>query len=74
MQSYLWTEVDNPVELHNQAGLALLETKEWVFQARARSQIGPRETTGLSGTHVTLQLTSVFVLCRFLWKSRGYKG
>lgn len=38
IHTYLWTEVDDPVELYYHAGLALLETELAVIDAGARSQ------------------------------------
>lgn len=66
-------EVDDPVELHDEAGFAVLEAEVGVVEAGAGSQQVPRETTGLPGAHVALQITAVLVLCRLDWR-RGAKG
>lgn len=68
IKTYLWTEIHDPVELYNQAGLALLETKVAVLLARAGSQQGLGETTGLPDTHIALQFTPVLVFCRLNWR------
>lgn len=63
---YPWTEVDNPVELHNQAGFAFLEAKLTILKAGAGSQPRPREPAGLPHANFTLQVAAVLVLCRFI--------
>lgn len=72
MINYPWIEVDNPVELYNYAGFAILETKFAVSETRTRSKQVPGETAGLPDAHVTLQVTSVLVLSGFLWKAREF--
>lgn len=59
---YLWTEVDDPVELHDHAGFAFLESKLAVLQARAGSEQSPGETADLADPYVALQLAAVPVL------------
>lgn len=69
---YPWAEVDNPVELHNQAGFAFLETKLCILKAWARSQPGPGESAGPPRAHVALQVPAVLVLWRLLWRRKGF--
>lgn len=71
--NYLWAEVDDPVELDDEAGLSLLKTKVWVVQAGAGAQPGPGEAAGLPDAHIALQVASVLVLYCFLWR-RGGRG
>lgn len=68
---YPWAEVDNPVELHNQARFAFLETKLTILKARTGSQQGPGEFAGPPHTNFTLQIAAVLVLCRLLWRRKG---
>lgn len=63
---YPRTEVDDPVELHDHARFAFLESELAVFQARAGSEQVPVETAGLPDAHVALQVTAVLVFCGFL--------
>lgn len=72
MMNYPWTEVDNPVELYNQAGLALLEAKLAVLDAGAGSQQAPGETAGLPDAHFALQVAPVLVLSRILCRGSAH--
>lgn len=69
---YPWIEVDNPVELHNQAGFAVLETELWILKAWARPQQGPGEPAGPPFAHVALQVPAVLILRRLLWGRKGF--
>lgn len=61
-RAYLWTEVDDPVELHDHARLAFLEAELAVFQAGAGSEQTPGESAGLPDPDVTLQVAAVLIL------------
>lgn len=65
--TYPWTEVDNPVELHQYAGFAVLEAELLVLDAGAGSQLGPGEAAGLPDADVALQVAPVLVVCRLVW-------
>ena len=66
---YPGSEVDDPVELHDHAGFALLESKLAVFQARAGPEQSPGEAAGLPDAHVALQLAAVPVLGGLVWRT-----
>lgn len=66
IDTYLWTEIDNSVELYYHAGLALLEPKVMVVDARAGSQYAPVKTAGLPDANIALQVAPVLVLCWLL--------
>lgn len=72
---YPWTEVDDPVELHDHAGFAVLESKLAVLQARAGSKQRPVETAGLPDPHVALQFATVPILSGLIWRTKqGFIG
>lgn len=57
-------EVDDPVQLDDEAGLSLLEAKVGVYFTRAGSQHTLGEAAGLPDAHVALQVAPLLVLRR----------
>lgn len=71
---YPWPEVDDPVQLDDQAGFSFLEAKVSVFHAGARPKPAPLEATGLPDPHITLQVATVLIVLRFLWRQEEEKS
>lgn len=69
-----WTEVDNAVQLHNQAWFSLLEAEIAVLDAGAGAQKGPGEAAGPPDARLALQVSPLFVDCGLVWGREEKEG
>lgn len=73
-KTYLWSEVDNPVEFDNDAWISLLEAKTFIGQPRAATEQGPAEAASFPLPYVIIHTSTINVRlrnsCRWYRKDR----
>lgn len=70
-QTYLWPEVDNPVQFDNDAWISLLEAKIGIGQPWAATEQGSSEAASFPLSYIVIHTSTINVRLRNL--CRWYK-